>query len=268
MGWLLEQTMNEGVASWIGDPTRATGGGPYVTWFAQKYKRNLDRLAQNTALFDTLLFRLWNDPSAPRDVLNPIGFSGGWDTGVFERNGLRINIGGREVDPAAIDWSRVDIRSLNIYQPPGPDNVLGTVKFLFPNKHDVYMHDTPDRHLFGSVPRAFSHGCMRTQNPIHLAEVLLAHDKGYSVAQVNDKYINHNKNIQIFIIQQTSREIFFCDYKHRIHSIIHSQYYCVIHLYTKFRHIFWWMRNILFVDIYIISCNKNIFIFFNINTVP
>jgi L,D-transpeptidase YcbB len=48
------------------------------------------------------------------------------------------------------------------------------------------MHDTPDRHLFGSAPRAFSHGCMRTQNPLHLAEVLLAHDKGYSPAQIQD----------------------------------------------------------------------------------
>ena len=67
------------------------------------------------------------------------------DTSVFARNGLRVAIGTKEVDPAMLDWSRIDIRSLNIYQPPGPDNVLGTVKFLFPNKHDVYMHDTTQK---------------------------------------------------------------------------------------------------------------------------
>ena len=68
-----------------------------------------------------------------------------WDTSVLERHNLRVNLGGRDVDPAAVDWGRVDIRTLNIYQPPGPDNVLGNVKFVFPNKHDVYMHDTTQK---------------------------------------------------------------------------------------------------------------------------
>lgn len=79
---LLSQTMNEGVASWIGDATKA-GGGAYVTWFAQKFKRNLDRLDQNTALFDSLLFRLRNDPDVPRGQLTPLGFSGGWDSPLY-----------------------------------------------------------------------------------------------------------------------------------------------------------------------------------------
>ena len=94
---------------------------------------------------------------------------GGWNTAVLERHNLRINIGGREVDPSRIDWNRIDIRSLNIYQPPGPDNVLGNVKFVFPNKHDVYMHDTTQKSLFAKTVRAESHGCMRVQNPDQLA---------------------------------------------------------------------------------------------------
>ncbi len=98
--------------------------------------------------------------------------------------GLRVSLNGRTVDPDSVDWSRADIRRYQFIQGAGGKNVLGVVKFRFPNKHDVYMHDTPDRHLFGNAPRAFSHGCMRTQNPVHLAEVLLAHDKGYSAAQV------------------------------------------------------------------------------------
>ena len=70
--------------------------------------------------------------------------------------------------------------SVRFVQPPGPKNVLGMVKFRFPNKHNVYMHDTPERHLFGGGLRTFSHGCMRVQNPVRFAEVLLARDKGRS----------------------------------------------------------------------------------------
>jgi murein L,D-transpeptidase YcbB/YkuD len=114
-------------------------------------------------------------------------FGGGGSSEVLQRlGGLRVSINGRPVDPDSVDWSSVDIRRYQFIQGAGGKNVLGVVKFRFPNKHDVYMHDTPDRHLFGSAPRAFSHGCMRTQNPIRFAEVLLAHDKGYSPAQIQD----------------------------------------------------------------------------------
>ena len=109
---------------------------------------------------------------------------GGWNTAVLQRHNLRINVGGREVDPSRIDWNRIDIRSLNIYQPPGPDNVLGNVKFLFPNKHDVYMHDTPQKFLFAQAVRAESHGCMRVQNPDQLALTLLKEDQGWTAGRV------------------------------------------------------------------------------------
>jgi murein L,D-transpeptidase YcbB/YkuD len=105
---------------------------------------------------------------------------GGWNTSVFDRHNLRVKINGREVDPGAVDWSRFDIRNTEIYQPPGPGNVLGRVKFVFPNKHDVYMHDTPQKFLFANAVRAESHGCMRVQNPDQLAAVLLKHDQGWS----------------------------------------------------------------------------------------
>ena len=72
--------------------------------------------------------------------------------------------------------------------------MLGQVKFRFPNKHDVYMHDTVDRHLFGNGQRAFSHGCMRTQDPLHFAEVLLAHDRGTSAAQIRDMVASGQTN--------------------------------------------------------------------------
>jgi len=120
---------------------------------------------------------------------------GGWNTSVFERHKLRIKYLGRDVDPGAVDWNQMDIRNFEIYQPPGPDNVLGHVKFVFPNKHDVYMHDTPQKFLFAQPVRTESHGCMRVENPDQLALILLKHDQGWNEARVasaiSDGYDSH-----------------------------------------------------------------------------
>ena len=79
---------------------------------------------------------------------------------------------GQRVDPHQADWS--SHRQYRIVQLPGPENALGRVKFIFPNGHAVYLHDTPSRNLFDKGQRAFSHGCIRTENPIELAKRLLA----------------------------------------------------------------------------------------------
>lgn len=63
-----------------------------------------------------------------------------------------------------------------VYQNSGPGNALGQVKFLFPNEYAIYLHDTPKKHLFKKTLRAFSHGCMRVENPLDLAEFLLERD--------------------------------------------------------------------------------------------
>ncbi len=104
----------------------------------------------------------------------------------LSRQGLRLQYNGRDVDPTQIDWSRADIRNYHVYQPPGDSNVLGVVKFLFPNKHQVYMHDTPTKDLFNTSTRTYSHGCMRVRNPVKLAEVVLREDKGWDAAKVAD----------------------------------------------------------------------------------
>jgi murein L,D-transpeptidase YcbB/YkuD len=105
-------------------------------------------------------------------------------TRIFTFYHLRIQRGGRDVDPATVDWNTADIRHFHIFQPPGENNVLGNIKFRFPNKHDVYMHDTPQKQLFNADVRAFSHGCMRVRNPQRLAELLLAEDQGWPAQRV------------------------------------------------------------------------------------
>lgn len=76
------------------------------------------------------------------------------------------------LDPNAIDWHEFDPDEWNIRarQEPGPMNPLGQIKFMFPNKYNVYLHDTPARGLFNRIERQFSHGCIRVEKPIELAE--------------------------------------------------------------------------------------------------
>jgi L,D-transpeptidase YcbB len=69
---------------------------------------------------------------------------------------------------------------------------------MFPNKHDIYMHDTPQRELFDQTRRTFSHGCMRVQNPGRLAEILLAEDKGWPAEQVRGLLAQgYNNEVQL-----------------------------------------------------------------------
>lgn len=98
----------------------------------------------------------------------------------LERQGIQVlDVSGRRpvvIDSLSIDWfsvSKRNIHYLRFRQPPGERNALGHIKFMFPNKHAVYLHDTPTRHLFAKDNRALSHGCIRVQDPFALADVLL-----------------------------------------------------------------------------------------------
>lgn len=92
---------------------------------------------------------------------------------------------GAIVDPAEIDWGSMTAQmfSYTLVQRPGPRNELGKVKFIFANEFSICMHDTPSRSLFDRSARAFSHGCIRIEKPIELAEIILASD-GWDEQQV------------------------------------------------------------------------------------
>ncbi len=88
--------------------------------------------------------------------------------------------------------------SVRIYQPPGEANALGRIRFNFPNRFLVYQHDTPDKNLFAHDRRAYSHGCMRVQNPAKYAEVLLSialPNAGYSEQKIRSMYGTSEQNI-------------------------------------------------------------------------
>lgn len=124
----------------------------------------------------------WNVPDSikVRELYPSLARGGSY----FERQGLRMTKNGRPVDPYYVDWGSTDIRKFDVHQPPGPSNVLGLFKFTFHNKHIVYMHDTPTKHLFERPSRPFSHGCVRVRNPQRLAEFVLEADKGWTADQV------------------------------------------------------------------------------------
>jgi murein L,D-transpeptidase YcbB/YkuD len=98
-----------------------------------------------------------------------------------------IDRDGRTVDPATVDWNRYS-RGVpyTLRQDPGPKNALGTVKFIFPNKHFVFLHDTPSRELFDRPERAFSSGCIRVEDPLRLAELLLDDPEQYPRSALQD----------------------------------------------------------------------------------
>ncbi len=112
------------------------------------------------------------------------------DPAYFGKMGIRVLQGwgadAREIDPAAVDWSSVNRKNFpyRLRQEPGPLNALGRVKFMFPNKFDVYIHDTPSRELFSQPQRDFSSGCIRTEKPLELALYLLAEDSAWDQGRI------------------------------------------------------------------------------------
>lgn len=98
------------------------------------------------------------------------------DPGVLARQNIRVFHGGSEVYPHAVNWAAYSRGNFpfRLRQDPGAGNALGQVKFMFPNKYNIYIHDTPSKGLFARASRAFSHGCVRLEDPLKLAEILLA----------------------------------------------------------------------------------------------
>jgi len=112
---------------------------------------------------------------------NPAGLSA---------QGFEVVRGDQVTDPSSIDWSSIGAGHFpyQLRQRPGPNNALGRVKFMFPNSHDVYLHDSPAHNLFERNVRAFSHGCIRLSRPLELAEQVLRVGgvQGWTKDRIND----------------------------------------------------------------------------------
>ena len=96
------------------------------------------------------------------------------DPSYLDREGFKvITQSGKVVPSSSVEWWSYGSKvPFSIQQPPGRKNALGEIKFLFPNSHNIYMHDTPSRNLFDEDVRAFSHGCVRVEDPRKFAEIV------------------------------------------------------------------------------------------------
>ncbi len=109
------------------------------------------------------------------------------DPEYLTKNRIRIYDGkGREIPPEAINWDTEQATQLQFRQDPGDINAMATVKITFPNQHDVYMHDTPFKDLFGDNNRFYSSGCMRIQNVRDLVTWILRDTPNWGPAQIDE----------------------------------------------------------------------------------
>lgn len=151
----------------------------------------------------------WNVPaSIEEDELIPAVRR---DPGYLDRNNFEVVHAGsnRVVHPGSIDHQNLD--AYQFRQKPGPDNALGQIKFLFPNKNNIYLHDTPAGHLFSQTSRAFSHGCIRVEHALELGRLVLEKATDTSPARLDEllaskdeQWINLTKPIPVYILYFTA----------------------------------------------------------------
>lgn len=123
---------------------------------------------------------------------------------------LELLQGGRPVSRAGVNFSQYTGNTFpfDLRQPPGPGNALGRVKFMFPNRHNIYLHDTPSRNLFSRETRAYSHGCVRVHRPLDLAYHLLAPQE----AQPRDYFhriLDSRQETQVDLVQDVPVHIVY-----------------------------------------------------------
>lgn len=153
----------------------------------------------------------WNVPSSiVKAELAPAVMA---DPSYIDSHNYDLLYEGNPVSPWQVDWNQVSPTNFpfRIRQRPGASNALGQIKFLFPNKHDVYLHDTPSKSLFARDLRAFSHGCVRVQNPMEFADALTANEPNISRASLEamfsdaERWVNPEQQIPVHIAYFTVR---------------------------------------------------------------
>lgn len=108
----------------------------------------------------------------PKSISNPA---------YLDQKGYELRTwGGKKISASNVNWSKVGTNpQFSVRQKPGPQNALGSLKIMFPNKHAIYMHDTPAKNLFNKDYRAYSHGCVRLHDPQAMAAAVLGKNKSY-----------------------------------------------------------------------------------------
>jgi murein L,D-transpeptidase YcbB/YkuD len=117
--------------------------------------------------------------------------------GYFRRHGYEAVWNGQVIDPASVIWDENAVKFVAIRQPPSEANALGRIKFMFPNQHAVYMHDTPSRKLFQRDWRAYSHGCVRVDDPMEFARAILEQEPNVSVETLEAMFGGDERRVDL-----------------------------------------------------------------------
>jgi len=171
--------------------------------------------AFNAEMTYLVLNPYWNVPSdIARKEMVPLIKK---DLEYLRKNSIRVfsgrNSARKEVDPADLDWSSFTSGYFPYFlrQDAGSKNALGSMKFMFPNRFNVYLHDTPHKDLFNRTVRQFSHGCIRIEKALELAEYLLAKDSRWTretlLESLNvsvDRAIRIPDPIEVYILYWTA----------------------------------------------------------------
>ena len=121
---------------------------------------------------------------------------------VKKRDFVLYNSNGAAVDPAKLDWPKLNRSNFayTVVQQPGEQNALGQVKFIFPNSYAIYLHDTPSKTLFSKTSRAFSAGCVRVKDPFELARILLDNEKEWNPEAIQ-QVVDARERKRIFLTE-------------------------------------------------------------------
>lgn len=139
----------------------------------------IGKVSSKTPLFKSRLKYMVVNPTwtVPRSISREIIWHLKKDPEYLQKKNFVLRTAsGAPADSEGIDWQEVNPRSFPYWfvQQPSADNALGQIKFIFPNAHSIYLHDTPAKSLFSQEDRAFSHGCIRVKDPLLLAERLMS----------------------------------------------------------------------------------------------
>ncbi|KAA5804006.1 L,D-transpeptidase family protein [Alkalicaulis satelles] len=212
--WLPEDLGERHIRVNIADFTLEARAGGVVE---QRHDVIVGRLFRRTPVFSAsmtyfVLNPWWETPPSltVRDKLPAFRN----DPGSVERLGFQvIDRQGQLVDPSTIDWHAVPAQNFpyRVRQAPGPLNALGVVKFMFPNRHNVYIHDTPTRGLFARVRRDFSSGCIRVHDPMRLADWVAAETPDFTpermrtiVERGNETRVSLRRPVMVHILYLTA----------------------------------------------------------------
>ncbi len=125
-----------------------------------------------------------------------------------EEQGIEVFRGKKKVDTKKVDWKNAKAEDYWFRQLANEKNPMGRVKFMFPNRHSVYIHDTPDRDLFVNSHRSYSHGCVRIQEPYSFADYILSINEGWRRSKV-DELLELPKQSKIDIAEPLAVHIFY-----------------------------------------------------------